>query len=79
MTLFLVTLAWLAVNSAITLWIKPSLFHNSQFWLLQVCSVTSRYPVGGLALLCCVELSVSHVQRRECRGVFIIVKFVGVG
>ncbi|CAB1096207.1 unnamed protein product [Ectocarpus sp. CCAP 1310/34] len=49
MTLVLVTVAWLAVNIGLTLWIHPTLFQNAQFWVLQVPKLACMIVVSVLA------------------------------
>ncbi|CBJ34022.1 conserved unknown protein [Ectocarpus siliculosus] len=49
MTLVQVTVAWLAVNIGLTLWIKPTLFHNAEFWVLQVPKLAFMIVVSILA------------------------------
>ncbi|CAM9649289.1 unnamed protein product [Ectocarpus sp. 12 AP-2014] len=49
MTLVLVTVAWLAVNIGLTLWIHPTLFQNTQFWVLQVPKLACMIVVSVLA------------------------------
>ncbi|CAM9737457.1 unnamed protein product [Pylaiella littoralis] len=53
MTLLLVTLAWLAVNFGLTLWLKPSLFDHPEFWLLQIPKLVCMVVVSVFAGLLC--------------------------
>lgn len=36
MTLLITQIVWLGVNMGLTYWLKPELFTNTEFWLLQV-------------------------------------------
>ncbi|CBN74986.1 conserved unknown protein [Ectocarpus siliculosus] len=49
MTLVQVTVAWLAVNIGLTLWIQPTLFQNAEFWVLQVPKLACMIAVSILA------------------------------
>lgn len=44
MTLLLVTVAWLAVNLGLTVWLKPALFDHPEFWMLQVHTLSLSLP-----------------------------------
>lgn len=69
MTLLVVTAVWLMMNVGLTFILKPDIFHNIEFWALQVNMVHSLYNHPAL---CCLALSCVISSSREVTGCLVV-------